>query len=245
MLNLIGEKYNYLTVIGVDRVVKGKGTYWKCKCDCGNETVVIGQSLRNGHTKSCGCLGKYKALENLINARGCCFENLSGMTFGRLTVTPYFEKRGRSYYWKCVCSCGNESDVWVRASHLKSGDTQSCGCLAREVSSKIHTKHGMSKTRFYSIWSGLFDRCYNDKMQDYKYYGEKGISVCDRWSGNCGFINFKEDMYESYQKHVEEYGEQDTTIDRINSDDNYYKENCRWATHKQQANNRSSKLIPR
>lgn len=148
MLNLIGEKYNYLTVIGVDRVVKGKGTYWKCKCDCGNETVVIGQYLRNGHAKSCGCLGRYRAIENLEKSRGNCFENLSGMVFGRLTVTPYFEKRGRHYYWKCICYCGSDSDIWVRASHLKDGGTQSCGCLAKEISSKVHTKHGMSKTRF-------------------------------------------------------------------------------------------------
>ena len=74
MLNLIGEKYGYLTVVGIDRIVKGKGTYWRCKCDCGNETVVIGQHLRNGHTKSCGCYGKFVAMKNLENSRGCCLK---------------------------------------------------------------------------------------------------------------------------------------------------------------------------
>ena len=121
MKNEVGNRYGYLVVLSMDRYVKYKGTYWKCRCDCGNETVVIGQSLRNGHTKSCGCLGKFMAYLNLAKSRGCCFENLSGQRFSMLTVTSEFTKNGNSYYWKCLCDCGTVK--FIRASHLKDGNT--------------------------------------------------------------------------------------------------------------------------
>lgn len=98
----------------------------------------------------------------------------------------------------------------------------------------------MSKTRFWTIWRGIIDRCTKKYSTSYERYGGKGIKTCDRW---LEFINFKEDMYKSYLEHVEKYGEKETTIDRINSKKDYYKENCKWATNLEQAQNTSSSKL--
>ena len=177
-------------------------------------------------------------MQNIENSRGCRFENLDGFTSGKLRATPIFEKRGRNYYWLCKCECGNEA--WVSAKHLKDKSTQSCGCLAKEVSSMTHKTHGMSKTRFYKIWSGLFDRCYRKSHVNYKNYGGRGIKICDRWHK---FENFKEDMYESYLKHCDTYTEYQTTIDRIDNNGNYEPNNCRIIPIGQQKRNTSKSLI--
>lgn len=78
-------------------------------------------------------------------------------------------------------------------------------------------------------------RCYNKKHKHYNNYGGRGIIVCEEWKNN--FIKFKDDMYDSYKEHCEVYGEYNTSIDRIDVDYNYNKENCKWATNKEQQNN--------
>jgi hypothetical protein len=101
--------------------------------------------------------------------------------------------------------------------------------------------HGMSETRFYNIWSCMRRRCINKKRSDYQYYGGRGIKVSNEWNNFETFLN---DMYESYLRHVSIYGEKNTSLDRINTDGNYEFDNCRWATHREQMNNRR-KLKPR
>ena len=122
----------------------------------------------------------------------------------------------------------------MRAASLKNGQTTSCGCLARELSSiglkKRATKHGGYKTRLYRIWHDMKTRCEYKKHRSYKNYGGNGISVCDAW-GNS-FANFKEwALLAGYNDSL--------SIDRINSNSNYEPNNCRWATPKEQANNTS------
>ena len=103
-------------------------------------------------------------------------------------------------------------------------------------------KHGLSKTRFYGIWHKMKERCSNKNYIKYYSYGGRGISVCDEWKI---FTNFRDDMYNNYKSHIKEFGIKDTSIDRIDNDGNYNKENCRWATIEEQGRNKSIKRIDR
>ena len=95
-------------------------------------------------------------------------------------------------------------------------------------------KHGMKGTRFYRIWVGMKTRCYNPKHPWYKHYGARGIVTCEEWKK---FDNFMHDMLGTYNQHVTDFGEVNTSIDRINPDIGYNKQNCRWATKLEQSNN--------
>lgn len=95
--------------------------------------------------------------------------------------------------------------------------------------------HGMSNTRFYRTWASMLRRCDNATQDSFKFYGARGIKVCKRW---YRFSNFRDDMYKTYIQHSSTFSEHDTTLDRVNVNVGYSKENCRWATLKEQARNR-------
>lgn len=149
-----------------------------------------------------------------------------GEKFGRLTVVRKAENTGRRVVWVCICDCGKETVTF--GYDMKTGKTMSCGCLRAE----LMTKHGMYKTRFYSVWANMVSRCANKSNE---YYGGRGITVCDRWEN---FLNFKEDMYESYQEHAKMYGEKNTTIERVDVNGNYEPDNVTWRTMQEQIVNR-------
>jgi len=155
--------------------------------------------------------------------------NLTGKQFGRLIVLKQgtHDSHGK-IRWECQCTCPKKSIIEVHGTLLRTGRTKSCGCLALEV----RTKHGAYKTREYSIWHNMNVRC-NDKNN--KYYGGKGISVCERWKGTNSFQNFLTDM--GYPP-TNEY-----TIDRLDSNGNYEPENCRWATMTEQDRNKTNMKI--
>jgi len=158
------------------------------------------------------------------------FKDLTGQKFNRLRVLKIIGKNEKGHYvWECKCDCN--IIINVLGVNLTNNRTKSCGCLWKDK----FIKHNMWKTRFYKIWLGMKSRCFNKNNARYKCYKGRGITVCDRW---LDFNNFKEDMYESYTKHVEEYGEKETTIDRIDNDKNYEKDNCRWATWSEQSKNK-------
>ena len=153
--------------------------------------------------------------------------DLTGKKFGRLTV---LRENGRTnankVKWECQCDCGNISTHV--GSRMKNGDIQSCGCMQLEAIKTCNITHGMSYTREYNIWQGMKDRCINSENQGYEDYGGRGISVCTRWLDS--FENFYEDMGLSPTD--------DHSIDRIDNEGNYCPDNCRWATIKQQSDNK-------
>lgn len=153
--------------------------------------------------------------------------DLRGKRFGRLIcVEPDRSIKKHFVYWKCICDCG--AITIVPSRQLVSGNTQSCGCLHKELLSKSRIKHGGKGTRLYSIWKSMRYRCSNEKSNNYRYYGGRGISVCEEWKND--FLAFKQ--------WAESNGYSDElTIDRINVDGNYEPNNCRWATFREQRMN--------
>lgn len=160
------------------------------------------------------------------------FMDLTGLKFGRWTVIEKAEKLNNQIAWLCECECGNKRIV--RGQDLRTGKSKSCGCLKDEKTTKRNLKHGQARTRLYRIWKGLRNRCNNPNNPSYKDYGARGITVCKEW--NESFEAFFEDMSSNYKDNL--------SIDRIDNNKGYYKENCRWATRKEQnLNTRQNKYI--
>ena len=153
--------------------------------------------------------------------------DITGNKYGKLTVIKFDHSNDGNSYWLCKCECGKETVA--RGSHLKTGNTKSCGCL----SNTRNVKHNLTYTRLYKTWTNMKGRCYNKKDKNYKHYGGRGIKICDEWRNN--FINF-------YNWSITHGYRDDLTIDRIDVNGNYEPENCRFITIKeQQSNKRNSK----
>lgn len=162
------------------------------------------------------------------------FIDLTGQRFGRLTVVKRVENNKHGHAkWLCQCECGKH--IIVCGYSLKNNNTKSCGCFKKISLYKKNYKHGHScrkkTSKTYQVWEHMIRRCKNPNVKNYKNYGGRGIKVCEAW---LKFENFLQDMGERPEG---------LSIDRIDNDGNYYKENCKWSTRKEQNRNKRNNIL--
>lgn len=211
--DLTGRQFGKLTAVRPAHRQPLERSKWECLCECGNTAKVDTNKLTSGHTKSCGC--------NRILA------DLEGERFGRLVaIRPLSKRVDNRVVWLSQCDCGEFAET--PASLLVSGTTQSCGCLAKELSSQRKTTHGMSQSPEYSSWRSMRKRCTDPNHVAFSSYGGRGIKVCPEWLKS----------FETFFCDMGPLPGLNFSIDRRDNDGDYTPTNCRWADKSTQQLNR-------
>lgn len=220
-ISLVGERFRQLVVLAEHERV-GSHSRWRCLCDCGRERIVWQHQLKSGQARAC---------------QACMLPEMVGNTFGRWIVLEQVARPGRKTgrWFRCLCDCGQEGIV--RGDQLRNGTSRSCGCLSSEIHAdlarRLRLTHGGRKSPEYQVWIQMLQRCKNPRNRNYKNYGGRGITVCERWRD---FSAFMEDM--GSRPHA------GLTIERKDNNRGYTAENCIWGTREEQANNsRHNRLI--
>lgn len=151
--------------------------------------------------------------------------DMTGETVGRLRVVRRVENRDGRAWWQCECECGAIKEISGKS--LRNGKTQSCGCLQRETTSSRFIKHGYTDRPIYNVWLSMKQRCRNRNSKDFKHYGGRGIDYSDSW-----------DSFENFLKDMGEMPKEGYSLERIDNNKGYNKENCIWADATTQARNR-------
>lgn len=155
--------------------------------------------------------------------------DLTGKRFGKLVVESYCiepeEYKINGNKWNCICDCGNR--VKKKGNLLRAGETKSCGCLIKDILLERQLKHGKSRSKIYSIWTAIKQRCHNPNYERFEDYGGRGIEVCERWRES--FENFLADMGSTHKDGL--------SLERKDVNKGYNPDNCIWITLEEQAKN--------
>jgi hypothetical protein len=167
-------------------------------------------------------------------------EDLTGMKFNRLTVISLSDKTNKRHdrYWLCECDCENKTRKLISEYHLRRGTIKSCGCLSREWTTNKNKERAFTNklpnyNNIRNSYEAMYKRCYDETHDGYKYYGGRGITICNEWLNNYKEF-YKWAINNGYKKNL--------TIERIDVDGNYEPTNCCWATMKEQCYNKTNTL---
>lgn len=165
--------------------------------------------------------------EAVLNSRSI---DLTGKVFGSLSVISYSHSRKGHAIWMCACECGITKNILGHS--LRSGATLSCGCVGAAHRRASATKYGAGRTKEAGVWRSMIARCHDPKSSGFEHYGGRGIFVCTSWRDS--FIAFISDMGICPDK---------LTLERVNNNLGYSKDNCKWATLNEQARNKRNSLL--
>jgi len=154
---------------------------------------------------------------------------LIGKTFNRWTIIEITDQKNKNGNLLCIAKCNCGTKKLVNLSNIKNGKSKSCGCIAREKNSKRQQTHSLSTHPLYARWSAIQRRCYNPQDSKYKFYGEKGVFVCNEW---------RENPQKFFDWYYNESLDLSLTVDRKNTFGPYSPENCRLITLQEQQQNR-------